>query len=121
MILGLVVIALVAFGVALALWHPLSATREQLAAARSTLEAVAAKPNILRTSEGRIQAMHDIDNALAHVNAANKTLHHSVVLSIAGDVPGLRTQKAGLLMLADDARRGSLAGRALIAQVDEIA
>jgi hypothetical protein len=118
--IGLVLLADL-FGLAAVTFRQLNRARGELATARSTLEAIAAKPDALGTAEGRTQALKDIDQAVARVDAAQRDLRHSDGLSLARVVPGLRTQRAGLLTLTDDARRGALAGRALIAQVDRIA
>src|SRR4051794_983152 len=99
----------------------LNRARGDLASARSTLEAIAAKPDVLRTADGRVQAVKDIDEAVVRVDGARRELRRSLGLSVAQAVPGLRTQRAGLLTLTDDARTGALAGRALVVQVDEIA
>src|SRR5205823_3120723 len=62
-----------------------------------------------------------IDDALQRVGSARKTITQSLFVSVVRVVPGLATQRAGLLALVDDSRVGATAGRRLLDQADALA
>src|SRR5438876_11512663 len=112
--LGLVLLAAAA-------WHDLSMARGQLIEARSVLSRTVNDPGSLRTPDGRRAARVQIDEALGHIESAGKKIKGSMFISPLRVVPGLRTQRAGLLALVDDSRVGALAGRRLLDTADALA
>jgi hypothetical protein len=95
--------------------------RTQLAGARSALQATVDDPAALGTPEGRAAARAQVDGALVAIARARSRIADSAVLSVAGLVPGLRGQRAGLLELIGDAATAAGAGRDLLAAVDGVA
>src|SRR5438270_11813955 len=96
--------------VAAAAWHDLSEARAQLIEARTALSRTVNDPGSMRTADGRRAARFQIQGAIRHVDAARRKVKGSMFLSGARVVPGLRTQRAGLLALIDDSGAGAVAG-----------
>lgn len=95
--------------------------RTQLSGARSALQAAVDDPASLGTPEGRAAALSQVDGALASIAQARSRVAGSPALTVAGLVPGLRGQRAGLLDLIDDSAAAAGAGRGLLAAVDGLA
>jgi len=95
--------------------------RSQLVAARATLAAVSDDPSVLRTSQGRTTTLAQMNAAVAAIDVARRRVLGSPALSVAGFVPGLRSQRAGLVGLINDSGAATIAGRDLLAQVDVLA
>lgn len=112
----LVAVVLGALGLADAL-----RARTQLAGARSALQAAVDDPSSLGTPEGRAAAVAQVDGAQASIAEARDDVAGSPVLSLAGLVPGLRSQRSGLLRLIDDAGTAAGAGRQLLVSIDGLA
>lgn len=95
--------------------------RAQLMGGRVALQAAVDDPAPLATPEGRAAAMAEVDRAIASISDARRRVTRSVALSIAGAVPGLRGQRAGVLQLVDDSIAAARAGRDLLGTVDQLA
>lgn len=104
-----------------AAWSDLAHARGQLAEAREVLAAVAADPAGLRTAEGRSAALASGRRAMELIAGAGRRLERSVPLRAAGFVPGLSTQRWGVLAVAEDAGDAAGAAVRLVAAVDELA
>lgn len=95
--------------------------RAQLQGGRAALQAAVDNPAPLATPEGRTAAIVEVDRAIASITDARRRFAGSVTLSIAGAVPGLRGQRAGVLQLVDDSIAAARAGRDLLGTVDKLA
>lgn len=113
---GLALVVVAALG-----YRDLRGVRAELAAARQTLQIAVNDPRSLQTADGRLQVRAQVDAAITSVGSARLRLRRSVPLSLTSVVPGLGTQRSGLLRLVDDARTGASVGRDLLAQVDALA
>jgi hypothetical protein len=115
---GLVLVAAVLAGVGLS---EVLRARTQLTGARSALQAAVDDQAALGTPEGRAASLVQVDGALAAIAKARDRVAGSPIVSVAGVVPGLRAQRAGLLDLIDDSAAAAGAGRELLASVDGLA
>jgi len=95
--------------------------RTQLIGARSALQAAVDDPGALATPSGRAAALAQVDGALVSVAAARARVTGSPVVSLAGVVPGVRAQRAGMIRLIDDSAEAAAAGRGLLAAVEDVA
>lgn len=95
--------------------------RAQLEGARSTLEVALNDPSVLGTAEGRAATISAVDGAVASVGSARRRVEGSPALSALGSLPGLRTQRAGLLSLIDDSAGAADSGRRLLGAIDRLA
>ncbi len=111
--LGLVVVAALGY-------NDLRQVRSNLSGARDTLQQSIDDPRLLRTSDGRAQVRTQIDAAIASLGSARHRVHHSLPLSVVQVVPGLKTQRAGLLTLVDDAGTAAAGASDLLDQIDSL-
>jgi len=111
--LGLIVLAAVGY-------HDLRQVRSQLSNARDTLQQSTNDPTLLRTPEGRARVRTQIDASVASLGSARNRARHSIPLSLVQVVPGLKTQRSGLLTLVDDASAAANGGRDLLVQIDSL-
>jgi len=112
-------------GVVLALaagvgYHDLRQVRSDVTSAQATLQGSINDPTLLRTPDGRARIRAQIDAAITSLGSARRRARHSLPLSAIQVVPGLRTQRLGLLALVDDATAASAGGRDLLAQIDSL-
>src|SRR5437763_2017339 len=94
-------------------WHDLRAARTDLVSARKLLRKAGDDPASIRTPEGRSKADANLAQVLDKVNAADRKLNHSPSLALTRLVPGLSSQRAGLLRLVSDCRTGTQVPRRL--------
>src|SRR4051812_28501778 len=85
-------------------WRDLRAARSDLVTARKTLRASGDNPSSIRTAEGRAKAAQTLDSVRRDIDAAQDKLNHSPALAVARVVPGLASQRSGLLRLVSDSR-----------------
>ncbi len=110
------------FGVAAGLaFHDLQQIRASVLAARDLLQHTADDPLALSTPEGRATTEARIDTALQSIASARHRASNSLVLSVAGVIPGLSTQQRGINKLVDDAGEAAAIGRELLSKVDVLA
>jgi hypothetical protein len=102
-------------------WHDLTTARAQLNEARLGFAAVVNNPASLRSPDGRAGALRTVDDALGSVRRARGNVRGSTPLRLAGWLPGLHRQRAGVLDLVDDAESGAVASRQLLVDVDGLA
>ncbi len=95
--------------------------RGRLASARETLRLVMDNPASLQTPEGRTVARGRVDDALRTLVSTRRRLVRSPGMVVAGVVPGLSTQRQGLLRLVDDGAEAAGVGRDLLGRVDALA
>ena len=119
--LALAVLALSAAVVAALGLADVLRARSELNGARTALQTAVDDPAALGTPEGRTAALVQADGALASIANARSRLTGSPALTLAGVVPGLRGQRAGMVDLIDDAAAAAGAGRELLAAVDGLA
>jgi hypothetical protein len=101
-------------------WHDLKRAREQLLAARSTLGNAAQDPQSLRSQTGRGQTRTQLDQAVADIEAARRTVHRSPALFVSRFVPLLAQQRHGVDQLIDDSQTGATTARSLLDEVDKL-
>jgi len=111
--LGLVVVAALGY-------HDLRQVKSELTSARDTLQQSTNDPTVLRTPEGRARIRTQIDATVASLGSARKRVRHSIALTVVQVVPGLKTQRSGLLALVDDASTAAGGGRDLLIQIDSL-
>ncbi len=111
--LGLVVVAALGY-------NDLRRVRSDVSTARATLQQSINDPSLLRTPDGRARVRTQVDAAIASLGSARTRARHSLPLAVVGVVPGLRTQRAGLLALVDDAGTAASGAHDLLAQVDSL-
>jgi hypothetical protein len=102
-------------------YHDLRLVKSDLTGARDTLQQSINDPLVLRTPAGRAQARARVGAAVASLGSARHRARHSVPLSAMQVIPGLRSQRSGLLSLVDDASTAATGGRDLLAQIDSVA
>ncbi|MGI9022388.1 MAG: DUF4012 domain-containing protein, partial [Acidimicrobiales bacterium] len=121
LVIGLVVVllGLGAVGGASA-WSVLRPARAEVLAAQTQLQTVV-DPSAFATPEKRASSRAAVATAQAQLASARHRIGRSPAIWAAQFVPGLRRQRAGLLSLIDDARRGSAAAIALIERVQSLA
>jgi hypothetical protein len=95
--------------------------RTRLVGARAALQGAVDDPGALGTPEGRAAALAQVDGALGSIAEARSRVADSPALSLAGLLPGLRGQRAGLIDLIDDSAAAAGAGRGLLAAIDGLA
>ena len=78
-------------------------------------------PTSVGTSERRAQLVGMIDAAESDLASARRRVTGSPALTAARVVPGLSTQRGGIVRLIDDARQAAGAGRQLLIDVDGLA
>lgn len=99
----------------------LRAVRADVERARSLLEQVTHDSEAFRTPAGRAGALAKVDTATSLLRRGQRRTTGSVLLSVAGHVPGLGNQRTALIALVSDARAGSIAARDVVAGVDDLA
>jgi hypothetical protein len=99
-------------------WHDLRGARSELVTARKLLRKEGDDPASIRTPEGRARADATLVQVQGHINAADHTLNDSPPLALTRLVPGLSTQRDGLLRLVSDSRVGTQIARRLLASVE---
>jgi len=117
---GLLVVlgCLTALGAASA-WHDLRPAQAEVEEAQTQLQTVV-DPSSFATSEQRTANRVALAEAQAQLASARHRIGHSPAIWVAQFVPVLRRQRAGLLDLVDDARRGSATASALIDRVQSL-
>lgn len=119
-VLGLATVV-IALGLIVSTWRNVAVAQRDLASARERLQRISAQASALRTADGRHAAQVEIDIALRGIAAARGRLAGSKAFALARVLPGLRTQRSGLLEVIDDAAAGARTGQQLIAQADNLA
>jgi hypothetical protein len=102
-------------------WHDVTTARSQLNDARSQLTTVVSDPEVLRTQAGRDAAMRSIDAATGRLQAAGNRVRGSLPLRLAGVIPGVPRQRAGVLTLIADAGSATQASRRLLSSIGQLA
>jgi Protein of unknown function (DUF4012) len=113
---GAVLVLLVVWG-----YRDIRHARGQLAAARETLRQIADDPATLQTPRGREAARGRIDQVVGALVTSRRGVVRSPVLSLARVVPGLSTQRHGLLGVFDDGAEAARAGGDLLGRADALA
>jgi hypothetical protein len=99
-------------------WRDLARARGHLLSARSGLTETLSQTSSLESGTGRAVATQRIDHALVEVADARRTLQRSLVFRLARFVPGVATQRNGLLHLVDDSQVALTVGRTLVGQLN---
>lgn len=118
-VLVLVVLGLAAVA-ALASYHSLERARASLEAAKSQVASLQSSSHQLLTTTGRARAADQLAVAASEVASARSQVTGSLALRVAGSLPVLSTQRAGLLQLIDDVSDTVAIGRQLLFQADEL-
>lgn len=102
-------------------WRDLLAARSHLLSARDTLTAVVNNEASLQSSEGRRQAVTQVDEAFRQITLAEQAVSGLKPVAVAQVVPGLRRQRRGVLDLIDDAGTAARTSRRLLERADALA
>ncbi|HUQ64308.1 MAG TPA: DUF4012 domain-containing protein [Acidimicrobiales bacterium] len=100
-------------------WRDLQPARVEVLAARDLLRK-ALQPNAFATPEKRAVSRGKITRALAKLTTARARIAGSNAISVVAFVPGLREQRAGMLMLLDDARSATTAVNNLLDSAESL-
>jgi len=106
---------------AFAAWRDVRAAQNELSGVRRTLSAIVKDPALLKTKDGRAEAVRRLDDADAEVAAARRRVSRSLPLSVIRYVPVLRRQRQGIVGFAEDAHTGIGIGRDLFTRVERLA
>jgi hypothetical protein len=118
-VVGIVVALLVGVAAAAAVDVYLS-LRPALSGVRA-LHATVSDVAAFATPEARTTTRARLEDAAGDLEAAHRRIARSAPLSLAGVVPGLRAQRAGLLDLLADERAGVSSALRLLAGIDAVA
>jgi len=94
--------------------------RNSVTTARVLFAQVVEEEPSLSTQPGRLAAIAKLDQARGDLAAAQGQIRSSTSLSLARFVPGLATQRSGLVALVSDANRAAMLGRGLVATVGQL-
>ncbi|MDQ4131950.1 MAG: DUF4012 domain-containing protein [Actinomycetota bacterium] len=101
-------------------YRDLSGARNELTAARTMLQTALDNPATLRTADGRAVANAQVDQAVASVARARRKVTGSAPLSLVQSVPGLKTQRAGMVDLIFDVDVATKTAQNLMATLDQM-
>lgn len=113
MVVGLVVVVATAV-------RTVVQVRNSVTTARVLFAQVVEEEPSLSTQPGRLAAIAKLDQARGDLAAAQGQIRSSTSLSLARFVPGLATQRSGLVALVSDANRAAMLGRGLVATVGQL-
>lgn len=91
-----------------------------LRSARDDLRTAVDSLSSLRTSTGRHDIESRIDRSVSTLRRAERTVRRSWALDVLRPVPGLRSQRRGLLLLVTDARTATTEGSRLLSNADRL-
>jgi hypothetical protein len=101
-------------------YGPINSARNDLSAARTIIDSDLHNRALLTTPTGRAQLESDIGQVSKEAAEATQTLSSSESLRILGYVPGLGTQRNGLIQLAADVERASELGDAMLGSLNHL-
>lgn len=113
MVVGLVVVVATAV-------RTVVQVRNSVTTARVLFAQVVEEEPSLSTQPGRLAAIAKLDQARGDLAAAQGQIRSSTSLNLARFVPGLATQRSGLVALVSDANRAAMLGRGLVATVGQL-
>ncbi len=116
--MGALLVGVLGLVTAAAAWQDVSRARAQLGEARVALVGVVGRPAALRSPAGRSAARSSAAEVAERIDGVDRRLRHSLPLRLAGVLPGLSTQRRGILRLVADARTAAGIGRRLVEDVD---
>ncbi len=117
--MAVVFVIFVSVGLAAA-WYDFRPAQAEILAARGRLEQ-ANKTSAFATPEARAKTRAQVAQANAELASARRRIGGSFALSLWRFLPGLGRQRAGLITLVDDSRRGSAAALVLLDRVQSLA